>query len=397
LTASQPDRPVPLPILALAIFSANLGLSVIFPLIPHIADTSESGAQAVGWIFSSYAFTLVGAQIIGGILADRLDTAKVLRTAIWIYFLTILAFLFARSVPALMVCRAFEGLAVGTIIPCVMKLVAQVEPERRGRAIGFVMGLGGLGFLIGPLMGGYMAGYGLSLPFLAAAVVAGTAGIAVTLRLPAQPVPASGGTLKEALGHELGHLGRALTSPVFMGLIFPLMAVKVNFATLQAGLPLFGKSILGAGLPEVSYLFVITAVAYAAATPVAGMIADRFPIRPLMVTALISLIVALCALAFQRAYLPFAAVFAVFSLLQSLSALFGMKLMADVLGENAKGRSMGLAAAIGDMGMIVAPSVILPIYAWRPEGLFLGLAVALTLFTLLFLVLSRGVNRLAAS
>lgn len=378
--------------MALAIFAANLGLSVIFPLVPHIADTADSGPKAVGWIFSSYAFALVVAQIVGGILADRLDTAKVLKTAMWLYFLTVLAFLVARSVPELMLVRACEGLAVGTIIPCVMKIVMQGPQERRGRSIGFVMGLGGLGFLIGPLMGGYLGGFGLQLPFLAAAAVAGIAGIGVTLGVPPQapPVAAESGTVGNALRHELGHLGQALSSPVFMGLIFPLMAVKVNFSTMQAGLPLFGESILGVGLQQVSYLFVITAVAYAAVQPLAGRLADRYPIRPLVIATLFGMLLLQVVMSTQRTYLPFAAVFAMFSLFQCFGALFGTKLMADMLGSNAQGRSMGLAAAIGDMGMIVAPSVILPIYAWRPEGLFLGLAGALALFLTLFLALTRG-------
>lgn len=378
----------PLPWLALAIFAANLGLGIIFPLIPHLSATSGAGPAAIGWIFSSYALMLVLAQVAGGALADRLDPSRVLRLALWAYFLTLIGFTLSREVPWLMLNRACEGVAVGLIIPCVMKLVvSHVPPERRGRAIGFVMGLGGTGFIIGPLLGGYLSQWGLALPFLAAATVAGLAAVGVTLGVKAGANPAAtpepvGPMLKQ----ELGHFGRLLATPAFVALVLPLMAFKANFSTLQAGLPLVGEQVLGVGVREVSYLFVLTAVLFGLVQPLAGRLADRFATSALVTAMLLAMGPLAAYLAFQSSYFAFLPAFALYAACQSAGVLFALKHISDGVGEAAQGRAFGLASAMGDVGMVVLPSVLLPIYAWRHEGLFLTLGAVMWGFLLAFRV-----------
>jgi MFS family permease len=386
LSDSTPPA-APLPWLALAIFAANLGLGIIFPLIPHLSAANGAGPAAIGWIFSSYALMLVLAQVAGGALADRLDAARVLRWALWAYFLTLIGFTLSREVPWLMLNRAFEGVAVGLIIPCVMKLlVASVPPERRGRAIGFVMGLGGTGFIIGPLLGGYLSQWGLALPFLAAATVAGLAAVGVSLGVKAGAAPSAPEPVGPMLKQELAHFGRLLTTPAFVALVLPLMAFKANFSTLQAGLPLVGEQVLGVGVAEVSYLFVLTAVLFGLVQPIAGRLADRFATRALVTAMLLAMGPLAAFLAFQHSYLAFLPAFALYAACQSAGVLFALKHISDGVGEAAQGRSFGLASAMGDVGMVILPSLLLPIYAWRHEGLFLALGAVMWGFLVAFRV-----------
>lgn len=376
----------PLPLLALAIFTANMGLGIIFPLIPHLAMGGPGGAAAVGWIFSSYAATLVVAQIIGGALADRIDAARVLGRALVLYFLTLLLFTLARGVPFLMGVRALEGFAVGLIVPAVMQLtVRSVPPERLGRGIGTVMGLGGLGFVAGPLIGGYLAPVALPLPFLAAAGVAGIAASSCVIWL--QPGP--GEPESPPLRQEFGKVGTRLRDPAFWGMVLPLVAVKINFATMQAGLPLIGDHVLGVDLPHVSWLFVITAVAYALAQAIAGPLADRFDTRWLITATFLLMAPLLVLMAYQSTYSAFLPVYAVFSLLQCAGVLFSMKHLGAGLGETAQGRAFGLASAVGDMGMIIAPSALLPLFGWQHPALLCALAAVMAACLLPFLLLSR--------
>jgi MFS family permease len=377
-------------LLAVAVFAANLGVAVIFPLVPHLA---QSGAHTVGWIFSSYAAALVVAHLIGGALADRFDTRRVLAFALWGYVLTLLAFCVARGVPALITVRALEGFAIGLVIPCVMKLVVAGAPaERRGRVIGLVMGAGGLGYIIGPVLGGSLAEVALNVPFVVAAGVAGLAALGVTLgpatgarREPAEP-------FRKAIGTEVVHLRRLVAQPAFLALVLPLLTFKVNFSTLQAGVPLYGESPLGVGTVEVGWLFVITAVTYAAVQPVAGRMADRFGAGALVTLALGGLVALLFGLGLARDFARFLPVWVAFSIAQSAGSLFAIKHLGDGVGEGATGRTFGLAGAVADTGMILAPSLILPLYGWRTEGLFWGLAA----ITLALLVVFRTLGRHAA-
>lgn len=381
----------PLPLLALAVFAANMGLGIVFPLIPHLAAGGQGGGAAVGGIFACYAATLVPTQVVGGALADRLDAGRVLARGLGLYFLTLLAFVVARDVPTLMAVRAVEGVAIGLVVPSVMKLVVQsVPPERLGRGMGQVMGLGGLGFIVGPLLGGWLAPIGLGLPFLAAACVAGVAACAAVALLKPGEREGTGGETAGAIARtELTELGRRMLDAGFWGLVLPLVAVKAVFATMQAVLPLFGERVLGVDTAHVSYLFVITAVAYGLAQAVAGPLADRFPVRGLIAIAFLLMAALLGWLPTQTGYLAFALPYAAFSLFQCAGVLFALKAIAGGLGEGAQGRKFGLASALGDLGMVAAPAGLMPLYAWRHEAPFWGLAGVLVACLLGSLALKR--------
>jgi MFS family permease len=184
----------------------------------------------------------------------------------------------------------------------------------------------------------------------------------------------------EAARGELSRLGQLLVTPAFLGMVLPLMALKINFATLQAGLPIFGEQRLGAGLVQVSYLFVVTALAYGVVQPLAGRAADRWSTRRLLSLTLVSMAPVLALMAIQHTYWVFLPVYAGFSVLQSAGVLFAMKHLGAGIGEGANGRSFGLASAIGDMGMIVAPSLLLPLYSWHAEALFGALGLLALIF-----------------
>lgn len=373
-------RPLATKPLAAAVFAANLGLTVIFPLVPRLAE--EAGPARLGWVFAAYAACLVLSQIVAGVLADRLGAARVLVGALSLYALTLFGFAAFRGLWGVLAMRALEGLAVGAVFPAVMALVAAGAPlERRGRVMGTIMGLGGIGFLIGPVVGERLARFGLAWPFVAAGCIAllAMAAIAVAASRDAlgEAARAEGGDapLGDLLRAETGVLAQRLRTPAFWALVLPLIAVKANFSTLQAGLPLIGRDVLHVSPAMVGYLFVVTAAAYGLVTPIAGRLSDRLLARHLAEGTLALLAVNLVVLAALTQFWPFALAFVPLSLLQSAGYLFASKALADGLGEAARGRGLGLASAIGDLGMVGGPLVLLPLMAQAPWGTLAGAGV----------------------
>ena len=101
-------------------------------------------------------------------------------------------------------------------------------------------------------------------------------------------------------------------------------------------------------------------------------------------------------MAFQRDYWAFLPAFALYAACQSAGVLFAMKHIGDGVGEAAQGRSFGLASAMGDVGMVVLPSVLLPLYAWRHEALFLALGLVMWGMLVAFRLLGARLSPLAA-
>jgi MFS family permease len=222
-----------------------------------------------------------------------------------------------------------------------------------------------------------LAPIALALPFLAAAGVAGLAASAAVLCLTPAPIVPSGDGLGLILRQELAAFVARLRDGGFLGLVLPLIAVKAVFATLQAVLPLFGERVLEVDLAHVSYLFVVTAIAYGLVQPFAGRLADRFATPRLIAVAFLAMAPLLLVMAQQTHYLAFLVPYALFSLAQCAAVLFALKRIGEALGESAQGRAFGLASALGDVGMIIAPAALLPLFSWRHEAVFWGLAAML--------------------
>jgi nitrate/nitrite transporter NarK len=89
----------------------------------------------------------------------------------------------------------------------------------------------------------------------------------------------------------------------------------------------------------------------------------------------------------------FVPAFALYGACQSAGVLFAMKHIGDRVGESVQGKAFGLAAALGDVGMVIMPSVLLPLFAWRHEALFLALGAAMWLFGAAFVLLEPASRR----
>ena len=383
----------PLAPLALAVLATHFGLGVAFPLVPLLLAPSGAGPGAVGAVFAAYGAALVSAQLVGGALAERFGAGRIVVLALGIYMGAMLGYLVSHQPGALIAVRLLEGTGAGLLTPAVMALAARAAPpERRGRAMGVVLGLGGLGFVAGPLLGAYLAPHGLHLPFMLAAAIAATATASALAWLPPDP-PAEA----EAIGWVVAvkadarAIAASLTAPAFLGSAAPLMAVKVNFAAMQAGVPLLAAQALGATPTETAWLFAITAVAYVAVQPLAGRLADRAGTRAPLAVAFVLMSALLAWQATRATYLAFLPGWVALSFLQTGAVTLALKHLADRVidpgTERGAGRPLGLAMASADLGMIAAPAVFLPLAAWRLEALLLGPAVTTMTFLLLFLAL----------
>lgn len=390
---------LPLAPLAAAVFTTQFGLGVAFPLVPLLIAPSGAGPAAVGAIFTAYACAMVTAQLIGGALADRVGAGRLVIVALGIYALGMAGYLITNDPVGLIVVRLVEGTGTGLTIPSVMALIARAGPlETRGKTMGIVLGIGGLGFIAGPALGGQLAPVALYLPFVAGVAVAGLAMIACMAMLPADPPaePSSGGWRSAAAADARAIIDR-LRTPAFLGAVAPLMGVKINFAGLQAGIPFIAAATLGASPAQTSYLFIITALTYIAVQPIAGRLADKFGTRSLLLGAFLGMAVLLAWQSQQTSYWGFIPGWILLSFLQTGGVTLALKHLADRVapGQGPAGRELGLGSASADLGMVLAPALFLSLGAWHVEAILIAPALTILFFAGLMLALDQRAPELS--
>ncbi|XP_078362700.1 uncharacterized protein LOC144646870 [Oculina patagonica] len=256
-------------------------LSMIAPFYPHEAEVRGVSTAVVGLIFGTYPFMVFIFAPICGLLIAKYGPNRVLLFGMFSGGTSLITFIFCAWISSstefvvlsflLRALSAFGGAASET---AVMSIVIEEFPDRLGMASGLIETFVGVGFSLGPVLGGFLYTVGgFHLPF----VVIGCSMIAVI------PV------LFCVLSRDGGvHLGKTpdrekISFPIAKALKIPsVLMIVVCFATAGASIS-FPKPILGPYLErmmnlnatQIGLVFLVNAAIYALTTPLAGWIGDK--------------------------------------------------------------------------------------------------------------------------
>lgn len=201
----DPARKI-VPLLFITILVDMLGIGILIPIIPQLftnpasphyilSGTSygESGYFLVGILLALYAAGMFIAAPIFGELSDRYGRKKMLTWALVGSFLSYSLFAFGiaiRSVPILLLARIAGGLSAGNI-GIAQAVIADITPKaERAARFGLIGAAFGLGFILGPSIGGILSNpqglgiFGAATPFWFSAFLAGMNALWVFLILP---------------------------------------------------------------------------------------------------------------------------------------------------------------------------------------------------------------------
>lgn len=158
-------------------FLSILGIGLIIPVIPFIVQqyvgTNNPNAIAlfVGVITSLYAFCQFFAAPVLGALSDKFGRRPILLLCLLGSAIGYILFGIGGSIAVLLIGRVIDGLTGGDISTAMAYVADVTEPRERGKYFGIVGGTMGLGFILGPSIGGLVAHISLSAPlYLAAAL-----------------------------------------------------------------------------------------------------------------------------------------------------------------------------------------------------------------------------------
>jgi DHA1 family tetracycline resistance protein-like MFS transporter len=174
----------------LVVFVDLLGFGLILPLLPYYAETFGATPIVIGFIVASYAAaSLVGAPLMGR-LSDRYGRRPILLLSVAGTFIgylllgfaqpigTYFANLFASQavnayiISVLFVSRMIDGFTGGNITVAQAYVSDITDETNRSRGFGVIGSAFGLGFIIGPAVGGLLSRWGYNVPALAAAGMA---------------------------------------------------------------------------------------------------------------------------------------------------------------------------------------------------------------------------------
>ena len=182
------DHPA-IPIVLAILLLDSIGFGIVLPVLPglivHVGNVSLPEATRIaGYMLVTYAAAQFVAGPVLGNLGDRFGRRPILLFSAIAFALDYLFMAAAPTLVWLFVGRAIAGIAGATYGPANAVLADVSPPEKRGATFGLMGAAFGLGFIIGPAIGGLLSGLGTRAPFIAAAALAGANALWIALRLP---------------------------------------------------------------------------------------------------------------------------------------------------------------------------------------------------------------------
>ena len=173
---------------SVALFVVTLDSLVVTTALPALARHFSASVQSLEWSVSAYALGLALALLAGAPLGDRFGHRRMLVLGLTLFTAASAGSALATTVEVLDGARAVQGIGGGLVAALTLTILGAAMPdERRGLALSVWWGVGGVGVLAGPLVGGALVSqadwrwiFWVNVPVGVAAIALAAAGLEAT-------------------------------------------------------------------------------------------------------------------------------------------------------------------------------------------------------------------------
>jgi len=342
--------------LCLVILLADVLAGIVVPTFPLHAQRLGVSLGALGALGALGGIVQLAVSIPLGVLSDRVGRPIMIVAGMACFGLGLLCFALAQGLPLLILGRIFFGLApVATFQIGIAQLGDITTPGQRSFAFGLYATAMGLGFTIGPLIGGQLAERaGTPAAYLVGAAIA-LMGVALTLRT-VHPVGSKGPRANGGRGLRgiAAILGRADIALVCLG---NLLVTWTFAGAVSTFFPLYGAT-LGLTATTLGSFFALRAFVSALGRLPNALIVRAFGNRAVLFAALVIEAAIMFAMAHVTAPALLALLLACEGLAYGAYLVAGQAYIADQSTAENRGTVTGLYGMAASLGGVAAPAAM---------------------------------------
>ncbi|EHS57133.1 MFS transporter [Paenibacillus sp. Aloe-11] len=236
MSNSPLQKKLPLFILMLNLFIALLGQGMVIPILPDYLKQFHVAGTAAGYLVAAFGAAQFLFSPIGGRWSDQYGRKKMILIGLALTVISDYIFAIAYHLPVLYLARFIGGIGLGIMVPSVLAYVADITThDQRAKGMGYLSAAMSLGMVLGPGIGGLLAGFGVRFPYFIAAGL-GLVATVLTFVLPETlPVEKRTQVHKEAATPSIWkQLVQSFTLPYFPLLVLVLVMTfgLVNYETV---------------------------------------------------------------------------------------------------------------------------------------------------------------------
>ncbi len=358
--------------LFLAVLANLIGFGIVIPLLPFYATRFGASPWQVGLLFAAYsACQLVAAPVLGA-WSDRWGRRPVLLVSLLGTAASFALMALSRDLATLFAARVVDGLSGGNISTARAYIADVTGEDQRARGYGILGAAFGLGFVLGPALGGALSRLGYAAPAWTAAALAVVA-MAVAWRW----LPESARRTRAAGPAGWRQLSVAVRRPGLRALLGVDFAYWATAAVYQTTFALFAHHRFGLDASGVGYLLALWGLAGAAVqVGLVGPVVRRWGEGRALAAGLVVAGLALLVASFSRQLVAFVGSTLVAAVGAGVSQPALSSLISRAAGPDQQGSLQGVASTLESLGRMVGPVWGNALLGAMGEGVAFGSAAA---------------------
>jgi DHA1 family tetracycline resistance protein-like MFS transporter len=264
----EPNRRAAVPFILITVLLDTLGVGLIIPVGPRLVasflhNDLESAARWFGVLMSLYSvMQFVFAPILGG-LSDRFGRRAVILMSLAGAATSYLASGLAPALWWLFVGRTVAGITGASFSAANAYIADITPPDKRAASFGAVGAVFGLGFILGPLLGGFLGDYGLRIPYFVGAALNFLNLLYGFFVLPESLSKENRRPFNLARANPVGSLGHLRKHPLVMRLTGTLVCSFLAQFVLQSTWALYSQARYGWTFKQVGFSFMAVGLSMA--------------------------------------------------------------------------------------------------------------------------------------
>ncbi len=354
----------PLVVIFTTVFIDLVGFGIVIPVLPFYAEGTRFNAspRMVGFLFASYSIMQLVFSPILGRLSDKHGRRPVLLVSIIGTGIGFLILGFATTLWMLFVGRILDGITGGNISTAQAYIADITTKEDRAKGLGLIGAAFGLGFVLGPAIGGILSQWGVAVPFFFAAGLCFANALLLYFTLPETVTRDHPARSSAAGGRGLAQLYQSLKEPRLGFVLSIYFLFVVAFSIMTTSFSLYTMFRFGYDAQHNGYLFAyVGIIAVIIQGGLIGRLVKRFGELPLVIVGALFFAGSLFAVPFvgpqAGGLIALLIGGGIFSAGNSLATPSLTSLASKSVGPAEQGSILGVTQSVASLARAVGPAL----------------------------------------
>lgn len=355
ISKTNPQRSA-IGIIFLVVVIDLIGFGIVLPLLPLYAKHYGASPAVIGLLAISYSATQLIFSPLWGALSDRRGRRPILLMSLVGSVMFYALFGWAPSLLWLFAARLGSGVFAANISTAMAYIADMTSREERAKGMGLIGAAFGIGFIIGPALGGFLSQYSYNLPGYGAALLSFSALTLAFFRLPESRAATSASSKAEIFQSFWRPIHIALQQKDFVRPALMYFLVTFAFASMQVTFPLFTQDVFKLDVQHVGYLFALSGImSILLQGGLIGRLARRFGEGVLAIFGGAIYVVGLVAIPIAKSVYLLVLIMALLGLGAGLTLPTLTSLLSLSTDEENQGSVLGVSRSVGTLARILGP------------------------------------------